>query len=124
MADEKSGHPDKQAENRQRKTRPPTKTSWKPGRSGNPKGRPPLGKTMADVYRAVLDEISKSGEPFKVVYARSCLMHAIKGNAAFAKEINNRVEGLPKHAEDMGEDESIDPIIFLEEGLGIADPST
>lgn len=42
--------------NRQRTGKPGgrTRTSWKPGKSGNPKGRPPKGQTWRDVFNEIL----------------------------------------------------------------------
>ena len=36
--------------------RPPTKTSWKKGASGNPAGRPSAGQSWAEVWRTVTDK--------------------------------------------------------------------
>ncbi len=35
--------------------RPPTKTSWKPGQSGNPAGRPRTGQSLAEVFASLTD---------------------------------------------------------------------
>ena len=41
-------------------------TKWKPGQSGNPKGRPPAGMSMAETLRRELEELGppnkKTGE--------------------------------------------------------------
>ena len=46
--------PVKQVKNRQ-----PTRTSWKPGQSGNPKGRPPVRNSLAETFRDYLDARDK-----------------------------------------------------------------
>lgn len=35
--------------------KPPTPASWKPGQSGNPRGRPPKGSALTDAIRAKVD---------------------------------------------------------------------
>lgn len=37
------------------------KTSWKPGESGNPEGRPKSGFALADLFRKVAEETDKEG---------------------------------------------------------------
>ena len=51
--------------------KPPTPSSWKPGTSGNPRGRPPKGSALTDAIRAKVDptelvdialELARNGE--------------------------------------------------------------
>ena len=44
----------KQRESSKRK-KAPTPASWRPGQSGNPAGRPPIGNSLAEVFRTYLD---------------------------------------------------------------------
>ncbi|MBN8520314.1 MAG: hypothetical protein J0L77_00255 [Alphaproteobacteria bacterium] len=37
--------------------KPPTKTQFKPGQSGNPKGRPPLAKNLSTIVREAINEL-------------------------------------------------------------------
>ncbi len=36
--------------------RPPTRTSWKPGQSGNPAGRKPAGQSWAEIFKLLTDK--------------------------------------------------------------------
>jgi hypothetical protein len=47
---------------KQAKNRHATATSWKPGKSGNPAGRPRSGFALAEVLREFLDEPVKKGD--------------------------------------------------------------
>ncbi len=75
---------------------------FKPGESGNPKGRPKKGDTWADI----LEEISerqevkiKGGEKitYKEAVAIKAFQEAAKGNPAMFTAIMNRMSGYPKH---------------------------
>ena len=39
----------------------PTPASWKPGQTGNPRGRPPVRNSLAETFRDYLDGRDKSG---------------------------------------------------------------
>jgi hypothetical protein len=62
--------PVKQPEKQKRKV---PATAWKKGQSGNPKGRPKLGQTWADIFRTV-------GDMTPAEAARRC--HVIAGQLA------------------------------------------
>jgi hypothetical protein len=72
---------------------------FKPGQSGNPKGRP-KGRTLTDLMSALLDAHELCGEPTPggrtvgQVLVESWVSHAVKrGDAALIREILDRVEG-------------------------------
>ena len=65
--------------------RPP----WKPGESGNPKGRP-KGTGLADRLRAILEK--DDGRVADALVA-SATKAALKGDFRFWKEIVDRVDG-------------------------------
>jgi hypothetical protein len=90
---------------------------WKPGQSGNPKGRP-RKEPLTDILRAVLAEkIPNAQDP-----RQSQLAHALIRNWVFEAirtkdtgmiaEIFNRIEGKVKDRLALGGDEEGEPIRF------------
>lgn len=80
-------------------------TQWKPGQSGNPQGRTPKAKCITNMLEELLDTIAPvpnntQGRTWRQVLAQSLLVNAVKGNAAIAKEILNRIEGVQAPGDD------------------------
>lgn len=86
-APRKGARPAKQANIRQRGHA--TRTSWRPGQSGNPNGRPPGGNALAAVLRDYLDEPATKGTTvdrkrtlvarlYRAATARTCSVAAAK----------------------------------------------
>ena len=91
---------------------------WKPGQSGNPKGRPKKGEAWADVANELLDsnEINitmklANGEVKHLnLEADKSLRHAViigqikeamKGNVQAAKELADRTEGRSRERREV-----------------------
>jgi len=79
---------------------PPKDTRWKPGQSGNPKGRPKNVVYLSEMLRAQMDEVPETidGKPntktWRDLICDSILMAAVKGNQpALTKELLDRIEG-------------------------------
>jgi len=78
---------------------------WKPGQSGNPKGRPPKPICLTGLFKELLTEIDPNdtaGRQRCHRFAERALLQAENGNAAYFKEIMDRMEGkvkLPIEAE-------------------------
>ena len=111
--------------NRQRE-RDPTKTSFKKGVSGNPKGRPPKDRCVSNLVQAfgksksvkvcytVYDpDGTTSKEQFKL-NSDSSLLHALvarlysealSGNMIAAKEIIDRIDGKAPQSMDLTSDD-------------------
>lgn len=74
---------------------PPAEARWKPGQSGNPKGRPKKGNII-DVLRELVDS-ECSTDPERRTYAellvRSLVVQGLKGNLRATKEVLNRLVG-------------------------------
>ena len=93
--------------------RPP----WPKGQSGNPGGRPKhlsLTAALRDVAEsAELGQLKiPPGQTVKTVFARACFLHAIKGNAQFARLILDRLDGVlapGADVQDTAQDEQIHP---------------
>lgn len=70
---------------------------WKPGESGNPKGRKPKDLTLTSLLKAELDKIptgEKQGRTWRQLLVLSWMTGAMKHPALLA-ELLNRVEGRP-----------------------------
>ena len=85
---------------------------WKPGQSGNPRGRP---RKLTDELEKMLDE-RVPNDPQKRKYARlfieSCVKRAITKSDVLAKEIFDRVEGKASMSEEDQASRGISVIIM------------
>lgn len=70
--------------------------SWKPGQSGNPKGAPKRTWTWAGELEKAVQELDKNGTPLKEHIAKALVRETLKGNMVAAKELMNRMDGMPK----------------------------
>jgi hypothetical protein len=83
--------------------RPPTHTRFKPGQSGNPKGRPKGAKNEASILREILEHqipLQEGGRIRKISIRKAILLKmadgALKGDtrkAAFVLDRYSRAEG-------------------------------
>ena len=85
------------------KGNPPKDTRWKPGQSGNPKGRPKGIKYMSELLREQLDQVpdtidsKPNTKTWRDLICDSILRAAVKGNQpAITKELLDRIEGKVK----------------------------
>ena len=89
------------AQNRRKtgKPRPPNgeKTRWKPGQSGNPKGRPRTAK-FSEAMAQLWKEIGKSGDSKAEELAAHCFTRAMGGSVRHAELCIAYVEGKPRQA--------------------------
>jgi hypothetical protein len=69
--------------------KPPEPNRWKPGQSGNPKGRP-KSKPITAALKALLDK--DDGKALKAL-AAVAVREALSGNFRYAKEILERIDG-------------------------------
>jgi hypothetical protein len=77
-------------------------TAFKPGESGNPKGRP-KSITLSEDLRAQLGQVMP-GEDEKTYAEKIALVlcdEATKGNVGAAREIADRTEGKPRQSLDV-----------------------
>lgn len=77
---------------------PKVSTSYKPGQSGNPKGRPPKEWTWSGLLKEMMEQTEADGEPVKAKIARALKLKAYEGDVVAIKEIGNRIDGMPKQA--------------------------
>jgi hypothetical protein len=96
--------PVKQGKNREiGYKRPPKKTRWKPGQSGNPAGRP-KSVTLSEAYRIALAQPfpgDPQGRTYAEIIAEKLVMNAATGEVSSAREIADRTEGRPKQMLDV-----------------------
>ncbi|MFH0983392.1 MAG: DUF5681 domain-containing protein [Planctomycetota bacterium] len=87
-----------------------TRTSWRPGQSGNPRGRPPRGTAIADLLREALDRKLPNGKIARVVLAEQLVKLALTGRQWTAarrwavETLLLRTEGRPAFAIDIQPD--------------------
>jgi hypothetical protein len=75
---------------------PPVETRWKPGESGNPKGRPKNGESLTSLLRELVFSACPNDPErrrFAELLVRRVLQEALKGDLRSFKEICNRLEG-------------------------------
>lgn len=78
-----------------------TSTSFKPGQSGNPDGRPPKEWTWSGVLREMMEQSEEDGEPVKVKIARALKLKAYTGDVQAIKELGDRIDGKPQQKTDI-----------------------
>ena len=75
-------------------------TRFKPGQSGNPKGRPKKDLAISDILNSIGDEEITNQTTGEVITKRRAVLHtiysaALKGDLNAAKFIADRTEGKP-----------------------------
>jgi hypothetical protein len=79
-------------------------TSFKPGQSGNPKGRPKRDWTWSGLLAEVGERIEpKSKKTFKELVSSRIWIKAANGDVVAIKEIFNRMDGLPTETISTGD---------------------
>jgi len=76
---------------------PPFEYRWKPGQSGNPKGRPrkqPLTDALEElVLGGMISQKNGEAIPTSVALARVAIRQALQGDFRFYQELMNRIDG-------------------------------
>jgi len=75
--------------------------NWKPGVSGNPKGRPPKGSSFAEILRRIGEEEFKDQMSKMEAISRKLWAEASKGESWAIREIFDRIDGKPKQIVDQ-----------------------
>lgn len=71
---------------------PKVSTSFKPGQSGNPNGRPPKGHSITETIKAMMTEKPE----IKKALGAKILEMAMKGDITAMKTLWNYIDGMPK----------------------------
>lgn len=75
---------------------------FKPGQSGNLKGRPPRDWTWSGLLEEVAEELDpKDKKTFKRKVAEGLIRQAIKGDHSATKVLFDRMDGMPKQSTDL-----------------------
>lgn len=74
---------------------------FKPGESGNLKGRPPKEWTMSGLIREATEEESETGVPKKFLIAKKLADKALSGDMVAIKEVNNRLDGMATQKQEV-----------------------
>ncbi len=69
----------------------PVSTSWKPGESGNPNGRPPKGYSITDWFQNMLN----SKPEVKDAIGKSIMKKALEGDTTAQKMVWSYMDGMP-----------------------------
>lgn len=69
---------------------------FKPGQSGNPNGRPKRDWTVQSLIEEAMEESDESGVPAKKIIYQKLVNLAKRGDIQAVKEINQRLDGMPK----------------------------
>jgi len=75
-----------------------TSTSFKPGEVNNPNGRPKREWTVAGLIQDAMERQDETGVPYKKIVYDKLVDLAKSGDVVAIKEINNRLDGMPKQA--------------------------
>lgn len=70
----------------------PVSTSWKPGESGNPNGRPPKGYSITEWFKNMLN----SNPDVRDAMGKSIIKKALEGDTAAQKMVWQYMDGMPQ----------------------------
>jgi Family of unknown function (DUF5681) len=115
--------------------RPPLSTRWKPGQSGNPKGRPKGAKSLATIWSDAFKQlyrIRQNGKLRKITAREgvviSAINQALKGNIkatsfvlAKEPEVARSDKPIPKISSDMSAQEAMNVYLSVMRGTGEGD---
>ena len=86
------------------------------GKSGNPAGRPPMGKSWADVLRKIGEEASGHGITKKEMICRKVYEEAENGEQWAINALFDRIDGKPKQQIQHSGDEE-NPIVEIKKTI-------
>lgn len=73
----------------------------KTGSAANPNGRPKREWTVAGLIEQAMEEQDETGVPYKKAVYNKLVSLAKKGDVMAIKEINNRLDGMPKQVNEL-----------------------
>lgn len=91
---------------------------WRPGQSGNPRGRPRKGKSLTEILeRCGRERDPESGRPRYELLAEKLWQLALDGHLEAVKLLYNRVDGLPRMQLPLGTRAGITFVITAPPGV-------
>ena len=87
-------------------------TSFKPGESGNPAGRPKREWTWSGLLEDAMEEQDETGESYKKIIVRKVRTLGTKGDMVAIKELFQRMDGMPQ--QDVKVDGEVKTLIVLD----------
>ncbi len=83
---------------------PKEDTQWKPGQSGNPKGRPKGSFSLVTLLKKKLEQMpGGKNKTYAEYFIDRVLNKAIKdGDVSMMRDVLNRVDGMPKQNHEVG----------------------
>lgn len=92
-------------------------TAWKPGQSGNPAGRPPLGNSLTELMRKFLEEIPPGQTlSYRDAFIRKVYKLAMEdGSESAIRLIWNYIDGMPLQGIDVtSKGEHLNPMVKID----------
>jgi hypothetical protein len=83
---------------------PPIGKRWKPGQSGNPKGRPKKEDSLTSLLKEEIEKLcpaDRENRTWKELVVRATLQLAMKGNGTALKEVWGRHDGKIPQTENL-----------------------
>jgi len=81
---------------------PKVSTSYKPGQSGNPKGRPKKEWTWSGVLKEIAEREDKTNKKeYKTLAGEALFKEVLKGNVPAIKEFGDRIDGKAKQSHEL-----------------------
>ena len=97
------------------------RSAWKPGQSGNPAGRPPMGKAFAEALRKNLTGEGPAIPLRLAAVAKACVEKALAGDVQALRLLANYHDGLPLQSVNVSESVGINPLDLVSGPLGLDD---
>ena len=93
------------------KGNPKPKNTWKKGQSGNPKGRPKDGESLASIFAEVLSQLDVEVRGKKISRYRAIALRlsqaGVEGNISAGIYCINRIMGMPNQPIAVSKDDDL-----------------
>jgi len=100
---------------------PNPQNQFEKGKSGNPNGRPKRDWTVQGLIELAMEEESETGIPYKKIVYTKLVSMAKAGDIQAIKEINNRLDGMPKQTTELTGADGKDIVVKIVEDTELKD---